>query len=183
MPKYFKAATNTIGVPQKMVFVDKKGEPHLLPTLTKNKHIASHYGQSAVLADYNPKNGNLIKVTKGEYTDYKEKKKKQEKAAKDLVNATVAVETAAKKLRGRPRKNPDAPPAEKKARTPLTEEQKKQRAAKRAITMANKALANIKDLEVKMDAVSMGNDMVDNLLSAAIASVPKGKRGRPKKKV
>ena len=80
MPRYFKAATNIVGVPQKMVFVDGKGEPHLLPSLTKNKHLASHYGQSAILSDYNTKPGNLIKVSKGEYTNYNDKVKKSQKA-------------------------------------------------------------------------------------------------------
>ena len=151
MPKYFKAATNKLGVPKKMVFVDKKGETHLLPTLTEKKHLATHYGQTAIITDYNPKNGNLIKVSKGEYTDFKEKKKKQEKAAKDLVKATVAVETAAKKMRGRPKGSKNKKTQDK----------------------------TVKDLEVKMDAVSMSKDIVDNLISAAVASVPKA-RGRPK---
>ena len=82
MSKYFKAATNKLGVPKKMVFVDKKGETHLLPTLTEKKHLATHYGQTAIITDYNPKNGNLIKVSKGEYTDFKEKKKNKKKLLK-----------------------------------------------------------------------------------------------------
>ncbi len=38
------------------------------------------------------------------------------------MKATESVQTAAKKMKGCPRKNPDAPPALKKNRTPETEE-------------------------------------------------------------
>jgi hypothetical protein len=98
MPKYFKAATNIVGVPQKMVFVDKQGEPHLLPSLTPKKHIASNYGQSAILTDYNTKPGNLIKVSKGEYTNYNEKIKnlKKEKLIKDEKKAAAKLAEKAK---------------------------------------------------------------------------------------
>ncbi len=71
------------------------------------------------------------------YTNYKENVKKQQKAVKDLVKANVAVETAAKNMRGRPRKNATIPamavveaasvPAIKRfkrTRTRLTTEQK-----------------------------------------------------------
>lgn len=185
MPKYFKAATNTVKVPKKMVFLDSKGQTHLYDTLTPKHHIASHYGQSAIITDYNTKPGNLLKVSKGEYTKYTEKVKKQKKAAKDLVQATNAVETAVKKMRGRPRKNPnDTTP--KKSRNPLTEEQKKERAAKRAMTLANKALSKQNmlkqdktDLITKLNASVMANDIFNDLLPAAIASIPNKKRGRP----
>ncbi len=72
-------------VPHKMVFVDSKGEGHLYPSLTKKKHISSHYGQSAILTDYNTIPGNLLKVSKCEYTNYNDKVKKaqQAKLAKD----------------------------------------------------------------------------------------------------
>ena len=98
MPKYFKAATNIVGVPQKMVFVDKQGEPHLLPSLTPKKHIASNYGQSAILTDYNTKPGNLIKVSKGEYTNYNEKIKnlKKAKLIKDEKKAAAKLAEKAK---------------------------------------------------------------------------------------
>ncbi len=109
MPRYFKAATNIVRVPEKMVFVDPKGEPHLLPSLTKKKNIAKHYGQAAVLTDYNTKPGNILKVSKGQYENYKDKVKKQKTAAKKLVKASADVATAEKKMRGRPRKNPAAP--------------------------------------------------------------------------
>jgi len=104
MPRYFSAGTNILRVPKEMVFFDKNKEPHLLPTLTKNKHIATHYGVPAVSADYNDK-GNLLKLTRGQYTDYQKKVKKQAKAEKALKKANVAVENVVKKMRGRPRKN------------------------------------------------------------------------------
>jgi hypothetical protein len=81
-------------------------------------------GQSRFdFTDYNNKGGNLLKVSKGEYTKYSEKVKKQKKAAKDLVKATDAVEIAVKKMRGRPRKNPSDTPT--KTKSSLTDEQKK----------------------------------------------------------
>ncbi len=48
MVRYFQAGTNTVGLPQKMVFVDKSGTPHLYPSFTPKHHIASHYGTSAI---------------------------------------------------------------------------------------------------------------------------------------
>ncbi len=97
MVKYFQAGTNIVGLPKEMVFIDKKNNPHLYPSLTPKHHIASHYGHSAIETAYNPRGGNLLKITKGQYTDYEKKVKKVKKAA--LANATASVETAAKKIR------------------------------------------------------------------------------------
>jgi hypothetical protein len=134
MVRYFQAGTNIVGLPKQMVFVDKTETSHLLPSLTPKHHIATHYGHSAIETAYNTKPGNLLKITKGTYTNYKEKVKKQKKEVKELVKANVAVETAAKKMRGRPRKNATIPamavvaaasvPAIKRTRTRLTPEQK-----------------------------------------------------------
>jgi membrane protein involved in colicin uptake len=187
MPKYFKAATNIVGVPQKMVFVDKKGEPHLLPSLTKNKHIASHYGQSAVLTDYNAKPGNLIKVSKGEYTKYNDKVKKsqQAKLVKNEKKAAAKLAEKEKKI------------AEKEMKKAEREKKKADRLAVKADRLAVKAekdklkaekmvMKKTKgktDLVTKLNAVVMANDMYNDLLPGALASLPKRGRGRPKKKV
>ena len=235
MPKFFKAATNIVKVPKKMIFLDKKGQSHLYDTLTPKHHLSNHYGQSAVITDYNSKNGNLLKVSKGEYTQYTDKVKKQKKAAKVLVKATDAVETAVKKMRGRPRKNLSTSvvstvpkilryrrgkeeiavdnqvkadekafkkaekqfikakkqedkiiaKTEKQNRIILKKEQKKEKAALRAMTLANKSLSkkNIlkqdrTDLITKINASVMANDIFNDLLPAAMASISK-KRGRP----
>lgn len=108
MPKYFKAGTNIVGLPQKMVFIDKSGGAHLYPSLTPKHHLATHYGVSAIETAYNTKPGNLLKITRGQYENYKDKVKKQKRAAKKLVKASTDVATAEKKMRGRPRKNPVA---------------------------------------------------------------------------
>jgi hypothetical protein len=191
MPKYFKAGTNIVGLPKKMVFIDKSGGAHLYPSLTPKNHLATHYGTSAIETAYNTKPGNLLKVTKGQYENYKDKVKKQKKAAKKLVKASADVAVAEKKMRGRPRKNPAAPVvavvgAAPKVRRPRTEEQKKESAAKRAMTIANKKMAllntgsNKTDLVTKLNASVIANDMFNELLPAALATLPKAKRGRPK---
>ena len=84
MVRYFQAGTNIVGLPKQMVFLDKKGTQHLYPSLTPKHHIASHYGSSAIETAYNTKAGNLLKITKGSYTNYKEKVNKQKKAVKEL---------------------------------------------------------------------------------------------------
>ena len=187
MPKYFKAATNIVGVPQKMVFVDKKGEPHLLPSLTKNKHIASHYGQSAVLTDYNTKPGNLIKVSKGEYTNYKDKIKKSQQAKLAQKEKKAAAKSAEKEKKA----------AEKEMKKAQKEQKKADKLAKKADRLAAKAEKDkikaekmaIKktkdktDLATKLNAVVMANDIYNDILPGAMASLPKRGRGRPKKKV
>lgn len=99
MVRYYKAGTNIVGLPKEMVFIDKSNNPHLFPSLTPKKHIAIHYGHSAIETAYNPRGGNLLKITKGEYTDYTKKVQKVKKAAKALANATASAETAAKKIR------------------------------------------------------------------------------------
>ncbi len=72
-------------------------------------------------------------MEQGKYATCKNNKvKKQQKAIKELVKANVAVETAAKKMRGRPRKSTtpsiavvQAPvPAAKKRHPRLTAEEK-----------------------------------------------------------
>ncbi len=79
MVGYFQAGTNIVGLPKKMVFIDKSGDPHLFDSLTPKHHIASHYGTSAIERAYNTTPGNLLKITKGTYTNYKDKVKKQKK--------------------------------------------------------------------------------------------------------
>lgn len=134
MVQYLQASTNIVRLPKKMIFVDKKGQQHLYPSLTPSHHIASHYGQLALGPAYNKRLKDGITLEQGQYATYKKEVKKQQKAAKQLVKANVAVETAAKKMRGRPRKNATIPtmavvaaapvPAVKKTRTRLTPEQK-----------------------------------------------------------
>ena len=159
MVRYFQAGTNIVGLPKQMVFLDKKGTSHLLPSLTPKHHIASHYGHSAIETAYNNKAGNLLKITKGTYTNYKTKVKKQQKAVKELVKANVAVETAAKKMRGRPRKNatvtapsvvvvaPTAPKA--KGRPRLSAEQKALREQIKADKKIAKELAKAQKVPKK----------------------------------
>ena len=101
--RYFNAGTNIIGVPKKMVFYDNSDEPHLLNTLTRKNHIASHYGHNAL--EFENKNGNIIKtITKGEYVNYKKKVNKQNKAVKQAEKAIVDVLNAEQQIkkRGRP---------------------------------------------------------------------------------
>lgn len=136
MVQYLQASTNIVRLPKKMIFVDKKGQQHLYPSLTPSHHIASHYGQLALGPAYNKRLKDGITLEQGKYATYNNKVKKQQKAVKELVKANVAVETAAKKMRGRPRKNATqaipamavvaaAPvPAVRKTRTRLTPEQK-----------------------------------------------------------
>ena len=187
MSKYFKAATNIVGVPKQMVFVDKKGEPHLFPTLTKNKHLASHYGQSAILTDYNTKPGNLIKVSKGEYTNYNDKVKKSQQAKlaqKEKKAAAKLAEkekkAAAKEMKRAQQEQKKAEREQKKADRLVVKAEKDKIKAEKA---AMKKTKDKKDLVTKLNAVVMANDIYNDLLPAAMASVPKGKRGRPKKKV
>jgi hypothetical protein len=57
MVRLFEAGTNVIDVPQKMIFTDKKGKTHILPTLTGKKHIiSSHYGKKAIDPVYHASN-------------------------------------------------------------------------------------------------------------------------------
>ena len=145
MVQYLQASTNIVRLPKKMIFVDKKGQQHLYPSLTPSHHIASHYGQLALGPAYNKRLKDGITLEQGKYTTYNNKVKKQQKAVKELVKANVAVETAAKKMRGRPRKNATIPtmavvaapvPAVKKTRARLTAEEK----ALKAQIKANKKI-------------------------------------------
>jgi hypothetical protein len=179
MPKYFKAATNIVGVLQKMVFVDKQGEPHLLPSLTPKKHIASHYGQSAILTDYNTKPGNLIKVSKGEYTNYNEKIKNLKKAKLIKDEKKAAAKLAEKEKKAADRLAKKAVLEQKKAdRLAVKAEKDKIKAEKKVM----KKTRGKTDLVTKLNATVMANDMYNEILPAAMASVTR-KRGRPKKKV
>ncbi len=54
--------------------MDKSNILHLHPSLTPKHHIATHYGHSAFETAYNLKGGNLLKLTRGQYTDYAKKK-------------------------------------------------------------------------------------------------------------
>ena len=82
MVKYFQAGTNIVGLPKEMVFIDKSNNPHLYPSLTPKHHIATHYGHSAIETAYNPRGGNLLKITRGQYTDYAKKVKSNQKPLK-----------------------------------------------------------------------------------------------------
>ena len=162
MVRYFQAGTNIVGLPKQMVFLDKKGTQHLYPSLTPKHHIASHYGSSAIETAYNTKAGNLLKITKGSYTNYKEKVNKQKKAVKELVKANVAVETAAKKMRGRPRKITTAPsmvvvqapvPAMKTRRPRLTSEQKALKEQQKANKKIEREQKKANKAQIKADKV------------------------------
>jgi len=168
MVQYLQASTNIVRLPKKMIFVDKKGNQHLYPSLTPSHHIASHYGQLALGPAYNKRLKDGITLEQGQYTTYKNKVKKQQKAVKELVKANVAVETAAKKMRGRPRKTTttapamaviQAPvPAAKKRRPRLTAEEKAlkeqvkaNKKIEREQKKANKAQLKANKAQIKAD--------------------------------
>jgi predicted RNase H-like nuclease (RuvC/YqgF family) len=176
MPKYFKAGTNIVGVPKKMVFVDSKGEGHLFPTLTAKKHIASHYGQNAVITDY-VKSGNLLKLSKGEYIKHTEKIKKAkskkmsaEMEAKKAQQEQKRLEREAKKVEKEKKK------AERDAKKAERDAKKAERDAKKMVIKEK----NTADLKNKLTASVIANDMYHEALGSALATLPKGKRGRPK---
>jgi hypothetical protein len=85
MVRYLQAGASTVCLPKEMVFIDKSGRPHLIPSLTAKHHItASHYGKSAVEIAYNSKPCNLLKIKKGTLSFYTEKVKKQKKSSKRM---------------------------------------------------------------------------------------------------
>lgn len=181
MVRYFQAGTNIVGLPKEMVFIDKSNNPHLYPSLTPKHHIATHYGHSAIETAYNPKGGNLLKITRGQYTDYAKKVKKQSKAAKALANATASVETAAKRMRGRPRKNlaivdniVAVPKAKGRAR--LTEEVKAARALAKAQVKADKATNKELLKQIKE------GEKLEKQMNRQIALIEKKKKADLKKK-
>ena len=189
MVKYFQAGTNIVGLPKEMVFIDKSNNPHLYPSLTPKHHIATHYGHSAIETAYNPRGGNLLKITRGQYTDYAKKVKKQSKAAKALANATASVETAAKRMRGRPRKNlaiidnivssaigavTTVPKAKGRAR--LTDEVKAARALAKAQVKADKATNKELLKQIKE------GEKLEKQMNRQIALIEKKKKADLKKK-
>ena len=191
MVRYFEAGTNVVNVPDKVIFKDKKGNTHLFPTLTKKKHnISSHYGHPAITSLSNPVGKNIIKVNKGNLVKYEAKVKKQKKAHSDLIKATTEVVDAGEAIvrkRGRPRKNPPSSPKvpKKRGRKPLTQEEKASRLIQRKMTKADNILSKINDgkqdknnLISKLNASVMADDIFNNLLPSAMASISK-KRGRP----
>jgi hypothetical protein len=180
MVRYFQAGTNIVGLPKNMVFLDKSGGQHLYPSLTPKHHIASHYGTSAIETAYNTKAGNLLKIKKGTYTNYKEKVKKQQKAVKELVKANLAVETAAKKMRGRPRKNATVAAAApvmavipKRTRTRLTPEQKALKAQQKADKKALKAQKKADKEQMKANKAQI---KADKALAKELAKAQKPKK-------
>jgi hypothetical protein len=195
MVRYFEAGTNVVNVPDKVIFKDKKGNTHLFPTLTKKKHnISSHYGHPAITSLSNPVGKNIIKVNKGNLVKYEAKVKKQKKAHSDLIKATTEVVDAGDaiiKKRGRPRKSisnvstvPKVP--KKRGRKSLTVEEKAARLIQRKMNKADKLLSKINDgkqdknnLISKLNASVIADDIFNNLLPAAMASLPASKRGRP----
>jgi flagellar biosynthesis GTPase FlhF len=192
MGKYFKAATNVVGLPTKMVFIDKSGQGHLLPTLTPKKHtIASHYGHPAIVL--NNKRGNLVKVVqKGEYTsNYLEDKVKKTRVRKTAADKEKAIADKEAKRAAREQKKAEreALKAEKQANKAAAKEAKKaEREAKKAEARLGK-MAQLDPVKVynqrkkkvnkKIAATAMADDMFNSLLATAL---PKPKRGRPKKK-
>jgi len=95
--KYLKASSAVLALPKKIVFVDKKNKKHLLPALTKGKHLASHYGHSAVdLITGKGKFANL--VNQGTLEDIKLKKRATKKV-KEAMKADAAVKTTVKKAK------------------------------------------------------------------------------------
>jgi hypothetical protein len=84
MVRLFEAGTNVIDVPQKMMFRDKKGKTHILPTLTGKKHIiSSHYGLKAIAPIYHISSGkNILKVHKGVLVKLPKEPKEESKASK-----------------------------------------------------------------------------------------------------
>jgi hypothetical protein len=185
MVQYLQASTNIVRLPKKMIFVDKKGNQHLFPSLTPSHHIASHYGQLALGPAYNKRLKDGITLEQGQYTTYKNKVKKQQKAVKELVKANVAVETAAKKMRGRPRKNATIaaaapvmaviPTAPKKTRTRLTPEQKALKAQQKA---DKKALQAQKKADKEQMKANKAQIKADKALAKELAKAKKA----PKKK-
>ena len=156
MPKYFKASTNVVGIPNKMVFVDKSGQGHLLPTLTPKKHtIASHYGVPAVLVDN--KRGNLVKVIqKGEYTtDYIEEKIKKARVRK----------TAAEREQMKAEK--EAKRAERERKKAEKEQKKAERDAKKAEKIAKKAEKDSKKAEKLKKQYKKNKPNLSNKLAAS----------------
>jgi hypothetical protein len=163
MVRYFQAGTNIVGLPKKMVFIDKENKPHLLNTLTKKRHIANHYGASAIETTYNPTAGNLLKITRGTYADYNNKVKKQKKAVKELVRANDAVETAVKRMRGRPRKYPVLTEEEKQA---MKEQKKIERTAR---SIANKEQKKIDKAIAKAEKQALQLEKEAGVIERAIA--------------
>ena len=111
MPKLNIAGTTLVDVPKSMVFLDDKGKGHIYPSLTAKNHISSHYGIPSI--SLKDKKGYTVAVGKSVYTDSSNSNiVNMVKKAKTMVKkATNAVNTAGKKMRGRPRKNPSAPVA------------------------------------------------------------------------
>jgi hypothetical protein len=136
MPKYFRAGTNVLGLPAEMVFIDKKNKEHLLNTLTKKHHIASHYGVNAIdLIN----RGNTVRLAKkGEYadfTDVKLKARNMKKYAQIQKKDAKKRETEARKIEKEAMKQEKMAQKEAKKQAKLLE-----REAKKAEKKALKAL-------------------------------------------
>jgi hypothetical protein len=181
MVQYLQASTNIVRLPKKMIFVDKKGTQHLYPSLTPSHHIASHYGQLALGPAYNKKLKDGITLEQGKYATYNNKVKKQQKAVKELVKANVAVETAAKKMRGRPRKNATqaaAPvPAVRKTRARLTPEQK---ALKQQEKANKKIVREQKKADKEQKKANKAQIKADKVLAKELAKAQKPQKKKPK---
>ena len=186
MVQYLQASTNIVRLPKKMIFVDKKGQQHLYPSLTPSHHIASHYGQLALGPAYNKRLKDGITLEQGKYTTYNNKVKKQQKAVKELVKANVAVETAAKKMRGRPRKNATqamavvaaAPvPAVRKTRARLTPEQK---ALKQQEKANKKIVREQKKADKEQKKANKAQIKADKVLAKELAKAQKPQKKKAK---
>ena len=80
MPRYLLAGSNDISVPEKAIFIDKTGKPHLFPTLTPKKRLATHYNTPVAPFTTHKDNGQSrayeMWTAGGQYYDYTEPEKK-----------------------------------------------------------------------------------------------------------
>jgi hypothetical protein len=149
MVKYLKAGASVLNVPEKVVFTDKKGKDHLLPTLSKKEHhIASHYGLPAITTVANVKSIRTVRVKRG-----------------DLVKFPIKTRAA---------KKPKLTVEEKSARKIARAMAK----ANKVVSGINTVKKDKKQLVAKLTASTMADDIFNAILPAAMATVTR-KRGRP----
>ena len=125
--------------------------------------------------------------SKGEYTNYNDKVKKSQKAKlaqKEKKTAAKLAEKekklAEKEMKKAQREQKKADREQKKADRLAVKAEKDKIKAEKVVVKNTKGKTN---LVRKLNAVVMANDMYNDLLPAAMASLPKKTRGRPKKKV
>lgn len=195
MVKLNLAGSTIIGLPKEMVFLDEKKKGHIYPTLTPKNHLASHYGIPAIVLE-NKKGYTVGTVKKSMFTDSSNTnivnavKKARAKTEKARTRKTAAereqmkADKEAKKAeRLKKKADNEAKKAEREAKKAEKEKMKAERVAKTAAKNKAKYDKYQPNLVNKINASVMANDMFDNLLPGAMASLPQAKRGRPKKKV